>query len=282
MHTLLLQFTAEFEHMYVQRKSTRLDFVTQAIHNLRHSAPEVMHVGLGICYSQWTMERMIGILKDKLHLHSNPYANLSRASATQAQTNALKALIPELDFGRSEEGKVPHGGVDIHDGYALLRARDKISRDMTDIEKAALDKYIHDNFEADIVPDGWQIACSAWKEKIRDPANVRKARNVKVVPNGNLGFTKVQFYFILPVSQTEDRYLAMSSNALWSCTHGTEECMAVVNVKDNQSVVAMVPHSTAILGDEWKDQVFVVEAPGLDVAEMGGFFEEEDPDDLED
>ena len=56
--------------------------------------------------------------------------------------------------------------------------------------------------------------------------------------------------------------LRESSNTLWSCTHGGEDATIVIPVKEIKLVIAMVPHSTAVLGEEWKDRVFVVEKPG--------------------
>lgn len=71
--------------------------------------------------------------------------------------------------------------------------------------------------------------------------------------------------------------LRTTFNTLWSCRLDEDSCH-VIDSKEIQSVVAMCPHSTGILGDEWEGQVFVVEKPGLDVAEMGGVLEEDDGD----
>jgi hypothetical protein len=49
--------------------------------------------------------------------------------------------------------------------------------------------------------------------------------------------------------------------------------LVVLNVKSIESVVAMVPHSTAFLGEGWADRFFVVERPGLDVAVIAGVTE---------
>lgn len=50
--------------------------------------------------------------------------------------------------------------------------------------------------------------------------------------------------------------------------------MVAINVKDIEAVVAVVPHSTRILGEEWGDRVFVIEKPGLDVSIMAGIVED--------
>lgn len=67
--------------------------------------------------------------------------------------------------------------------------------------------------------------------------------------------------------------LRSSSNTLWSCTYRGNTSLAVVDVKEISAVVAMVPHSVNTLGNAWKDHFFVVEKPGLDVAEMSGIYD---------
>ncbi len=69
--------------------------------------------------------------------------------------------------------------------------------------------------------------------------------------------------------------LRRSSNVLWSCQPQGDEGLTVIPVKYIQSVVAMVPFSVAFLGQNWADWVFVVEKPGLDVADMGGYTEDD-------
>lgn len=107
----------------------------------------------------------------------------------------------------------------------------------------------------------------------------------------------MQFYFQYAVRENEDpRTLALvssysdpdiellkaSSNTLWSCQYRGKEALSVIDVKVIKSVVAMVPHSTAFLGDSWSNRVFVAEKPGLDVAEMGGVVEEAEDDESSD
>ncbi|KAJ3996740.1 hypothetical protein F5050DRAFT_1799474 [Lentinula boryana] len=277
MHVLLIQFTVEFEILYVRRNPSRLHYMRQCIHNLRHAALE-------------TMERCIGDLTGEIHQDSNPYANLSERCIKRAQINALKAAIPELDADRDKESRLPRGA-------------------MTSIEKDALERYVCAEFDSLVIPRGWevervlrwarlrlpngQIARSAWTEKQRDPTKVRNARNVKLVHQRELRFAEVQYYFRLEIDEQEVQDLAMvilygkpdeellrnSSSTLWTCMHGGNGATMVISVKNVKSVVAMVPHSTSILGDGWKDRVFVVEKPGLDVVEMGGYLEDDDPED---
>lgn len=75
-------------------------------------------------------------------------------------------------------------------------------------------------------------------------------------------------------SRPDSNLLAISSGTLWSCRHQGDAAVVVVDVKSIESVVAVVPHSTGILGQEWEGRVFVVEKPGLDVSVMAGIVEE--------
>lgn len=75
-------------------------------------------------------------------------------------------------------------------------------------------------------------------------------------------------------SRPDADLLSASSGTLWSCKHQGGVAVVVVNVKDIEAVVAVVPHSTRILGEEWGDRVFVIEKPGLDVSIMAGIVED--------
>jgi hypothetical protein len=197
-HLHLIEFTAEFETLYVQRRADRLHFVRQSIHSLSHLAPEASRIGPGICYSQrWTMERSIGNLTEEIRQDSTPYANLSRRAVERAQINALKAMLPKLDKDTQNEGKIPRGACDLGDNYVLLRAMDTCARAITDPQAAALQKYLDTDPDCNVedIPENWepsavrwsrlrlpngQVARSAWKECIKPLENVRMARNIKV------------------------------------------------------------------------------------------------------
>ncbi|KAG6824974.1 hypothetical protein H0H92_005267 [Tricholoma furcatifolium] len=144
------------------------------------------------------------------------------------------------------------------------------------------------------LPNG-QIARSLWKEAEKPLNKLRMARNVKLMYNGHLEFGEVHFYFRFQIEE-EIRTLAMidlysrpnsdllrqSSYTLWTCKRVSGDRMIVVDAKAIQSVVCMAPHSTETLGAEWEDWVFLVEKPGLDIAELSGAVESggrEDEDD---
>lgn len=79
-------------------------------------------------------------------------------------------------------------------------------------------------------------------------------------------------------SKADEGLLKESFGTLISCQYQGVDDLVVYPIKDIRSVVAMVPHSelSAELLPSWKERVFVVEKPGLDVADLGGFFENDD------
>lgn len=110
---------------------------------------------------------------------------------------------------------------------------------------------------------------------------------VKLYLNGNEMYGEVHYYFrlqvdekmqtvalISPYTPPDPSLLALSSKTLKSCQHLPNSNLIVVNIRAIHSVVAMVPHSVTIPGHlVMEDRWFVVEKPGLDVANMGGIIE---------
>jgi hypothetical protein len=72
---------------------------------------------------------------------------------------------------------------------------------------------------------------------------------------------------IAPYGSPDEFLLAESSNTLYSCE--MEDSITVINVKQIESVVAMLPHQV-----DGADRFFLLEKPGLDVWDMGEFMEE--------
>ena len=85
---------------------------------MSHGATEVIRVGPGPYLTQWPLEQTIGDLGQQVKQPSNPYANLSQRGIQQAQVNALKAMVPDLDPDKS--AKLPRGSIDLGNGYVLL------------------------------------------------------------------------------------------------------------------------------------------------------------------
>ena len=191
-HKLLIAFVEEFEELYYQRKVERLHFCRQSVHALLHVAPEVVRVGPGVYYTQWTMERTIGNLGEEIKQPSNPFANLSQRGIRRSQVNALKAMIPDLE---PNTDSLPRNSNDIGDGYVLLRARDLSACLIDGNAGMAIRKFYEEQGFGDFdenwfphiirwarlrLPNG-QIARSSWKEKLKSAdSQVRTARNIKV------------------------------------------------------------------------------------------------------
>ncbi|KAF5335649.1 hypothetical protein D9758_017763 [Tetrapyrgos nigripes] len=144
-----------------------------------------------------------------------------------------------------------------------------------------------------------EIARSYYKESTMT-GYIRKARNVKIVKaDGSPEFGEVQYYFRMSFQQPEDmdddgnsnendrsvetlamisRYsnpdanlLRISHGVVMSCSYQGEDDLVVYPASMIEAVVAMVPHSKlseSKMGDAWKERYFVVEKPGLDVADI--------------
>jgi hypothetical protein len=101
-----------------------------------------------------------------------------------------------------------------------------------------------------------------------------------------MDFAEVLYYFRLPVAPEtthtvavmkpygppHDFLLAESSNTVYSCMKNDR--VVIIDVKAIRSVVGMLLHRF-----ERENRWFVVEKPGLDLWEMGGFEEESDDND---
>jgi hypothetical protein len=182
----------EYEELYIERKSERLHFVRPWIHLLLHLANEIFLKGPPAYYAQWTMERVIGYLKDGLRLHSNPYANLAWVATRLCQVNAMKAMVPDLV---TKKRSVYDTGRDIGDGFALLHPREDARRSLPPAHKEKLVSFMDEyglegdqewqrnhcvrKFARVAVPNG-SVIRSAWKENLRDPDHVLVARHAEV------------------------------------------------------------------------------------------------------
>ncbi|KAG1761276.1 hypothetical protein EDD22DRAFT_780076 [Suillus occidentalis] len=298
-HMSLIGFMKGFEELYYQCHIDRIHMVRQSIHAIGHYGWEVETKGPLICTSQWTMEHTIGNLTEELRQHSNPYANLSQHAIRRARINALKALIPDIDPDDSKP-ILPQWSKDIGDGYGLLKAQDRSRYKTRDYEGPAIREYIESQcvdslvlglFRVDgsiqisrwarlRIPNG-QVARSRWKEGHQ--TNARRSRNVKFMHNGEIHFGEVLYFFQCEVHQDEESTLAListysapdpalleaSHHTVVSCSHLGDASLQVIDVKSIHAVVAMVPHNV-----NNEERFFVVEKPGLDVADLGGYEEE--------
>ncbi|EGN96876.1 hypothetical protein SERLA73DRAFT_170242 [Serpula lacrymans var. lacrymans S7.3] len=270
-HKRMLEFTAEFEVLYYQRRANWLHFVRPSLHTAQHLGPEVVRSGPGICSSQWTIERTIGNLGQEIRQPSNPYANLSQCGLLRSQINALKAMILFLS---PPTNPIPKGGVDIGDGYLLLRAKEKFPRSVRSCEAEVIQSYLSGNqsydteFQSKItrwarirLPNG-QVGRSLWKEALKAKGKCRVARNVKN-NSEKRPVALVSFY-----SEPHDTLLKAFFGTVWSYTSQGDSSLHVVSIKAILSVVAMVPHTPFPTSNDVTERFFVVEKPGLDIAHM--------------
>ncbi|KAJ6498405.1 hypothetical protein C8R47DRAFT_971893 [Mycena vitilis] len=296
-HRKLCEAYEEFETLYYQRKVPRLHFCRQSVHNFLHTGPEVIQLGPGACYGQWTMERTIGNLVEEVKQHSDPYTNLSMRGRRRAQVNALKSLIPDLE----PEPGLPRGADDLGGGYVLLTAKDEYNQVIRGAQGEALREYLEDlreesfpdNFYPSLqrwarlrLPNG-QIARSAWKEKQKALEKVRMARNIMFKDSdGQEAYGEVQFYFqaesdagtltsalICPYPPPDPDLLEASSDTLLVCDAlGDGADLEVIKVQSITSVVGMVPFD--------EGRVFVVHKMGLGVSGLGDAANEVDTENV--
>jgi hypothetical protein len=184
-YQLLCTWEREFELLYYQLKEDRLQMVRPCVHQTSHLVSETIQKGPPICYAQWTMERTIGNLGQEIRQPSQPYANLSQEGVRRCRVNTLLSAMPELD---DPPKGLPLGAVDLGDGYALLRKRDRYPLFPADGDVAeAIQNFLgHGRILPRIkrwarllLPNG-QIARSAWRETLKSLEQTRMSRNVKV------------------------------------------------------------------------------------------------------
>ncbi|RDX46887.1 hypothetical protein OH76DRAFT_1355134 [Lentinus brumalis] len=298
-HRAIIEYVEEFEVRYYQRRASRVHFVRPSLHTLTHIVPEILRVGPGTLYSQWTLENYIGNITREIKQHVTPYANVSERASRRAQMNALKAVVPQ--FAEPDPG-LPQASYDLGDGYALLRARDSAERGVTAAEEAAIMTFFAQqryrpkdpNYVPRVrrwarlaLPSG-QVARSAWKEVARE-ARGKQPRRSRML-KGNQ-FAEVQYYFgfvlqnkrvrgvamIAPFTAPDAALLKETHGTLAACYHPGNDIRQVIFVDDILSVVAMVPlPMTAAEATEadavtkYASRYFVVEKPGLDIAFFAG------------
>ncbi|KAF8871855.1 hypothetical protein BD779DRAFT_1613874 [Infundibulicybe gibba] len=288
-HELMLEFILNFELLYYQRKESRLHFCRPSIHALLHLAPEVARVGPGVYYTQWTMERTIGNLGEEIHQPSNPFANLSQRGVRRSQVNALKAMVPDL--GSDNSDSLPHGAIDLGDGYVLLRAKDERAHTATGAQGAIIRSYLEQALGESApgwnprvirwarlrLPNG-QIARSAWKENLRAHRSLRMARNVKIAfDDGTLQYGEVQYFFrafirgfqkplalVSLYSPPDMELLHQSHDTVWACRYQGMGSLHIIDVQSILSVVGMIPMPHHPV----PNTRFVAEKLGLDVADL--------------
>jgi hypothetical protein len=132
----------EYKELYVKCVPENMHFVRPWIHMFLHLASEITLKGPPAYYSQWTMERAIGYLKEGLRLHSNPYVNLANVAVRLCQVNALKAMIPDIV---PQKRTALETGEDLGSNHAALHPRGRSREPVTATERQALHLYMQEN-----------------------------------------------------------------------------------------------------------------------------------------
>ena len=239
----LVAFVLEFENLYCQRRADRMHFVRPCLHSLVHLGTEIVRLGPPNIYTQYTIERTIGILGGMVAQHSKPYETLANRGIHLCQTNALVSMFPELSQGPA---KPPQGSIDLGNGYTLLPKKDKNPQLLCDPEVAALQSFFTATGRHVLLPTKarvtrWsrlslpngQIARSLMKEGKQGLEGVRMARNVKVRiachSEGYNTLTVLKSYCISSrlkarlSSERSDTSFVWRTDTLWQwylCIHG--------------------------------------------------------------
>ncbi|TFK84307.1 hypothetical protein K466DRAFT_577363 [Polyporus arcularius HHB13444] len=293
-HQILTEYIEEFEIHYPQRRINRLHFVRPSLHTLSHVVSEAVRIGPGALHTQWTQENYIGNITREIKQHVTPYANVSERAHRRCQANALKAMIPSF----ADPDRLPATSVDLGSP----------SSPVTPSEGQAIILFLTSRGVA-LEEPGWvpkvrrwarlllpnrQIARTLWKElELERKGQPRRARRVKLDDNS---FAEVHYFFRMVVGNQVEP-LAMIAHfsppdpAILESTHYTVlacrplHTVEVIPAKRIVAVVAMIPlpvtdaeaaipNSAAL----FRDRVFVVEKPGMDISAMAGRVDDPDMD----
>jgi hypothetical protein len=182
-HNHAMLFVEEFETLYYQRKPSRLHFCRPWLHTLLHVVPDVLRVGPGPYYTQFTTERAIGYLGQDIRQPSNPHRNLAKIAERECQLNALKVLYPRLDPPKL----LPRGSHNCSGGYILHPPRSRTGtteRVVGKIGELLLRTYGDGGNEIRCwgkltMPNGQKVR-SLYAERRSKRTNTRRTRAVKV------------------------------------------------------------------------------------------------------
>ncbi|KIK35336.1 hypothetical protein CY34DRAFT_96273, partial [Suillus luteus UH-Slu-Lm8-n1] len=275
---LFLDWSKDFELIYVQRLTTCIHFVRESIHAIDHYGNEVETKGPLICASQWTMECTIGNLVEEIRQPSLTHI---------AQINALKSIIPSLDTSNTK--CLPCFAKDLSSGYALLRCQDLTSCTTTVHGGWAIRDYIERACPNSPSFCMMHYSCmsvgSSTAPKWTDCTHFNARRSQPTLFSCKPRVGEVQYYIECCIDYTRpiealaviklfslphQELLQQSHTTFVSCQYLGDAGTIIVNVKSIHSVVAMVPHK---LDDE--DCFYMVEKPGADVTYLGGYLEED-------
>ncbi|KIK93746.1 hypothetical protein PAXRUDRAFT_12457 [Paxillus rubicundulus Ve08.2h10] len=284
-YILLATWEHEIEQLYYQSREDQLHFIRPCVHQVLHLAPETIQKGLPICYAQWTLERTIGNLKYDIRQPSNYQENFAQQGVRRAKINALLAAIPTLDD--TKKG-LPHGAVDLGDGFVLLRKRDKHFVHPPHGTSQAILEFLGEQYPQAprikrwarvLLPNG-QIARSAWRETLLPLERLHVSRMLKFKVDNQITLGEALYYTQLAItndlpnpiteedpfnnhwifanvalvqlfSSPDEQLLNLSHQTILSCI--ALQDIQVIPIKNIISVVAMIPHTPREPGEDDDD-----------------------------
>ncbi|KAI0741525.1 hypothetical protein C8Q80DRAFT_1221543 [Daedaleopsis nitida] len=297
-----IQYIGEYEDIYYQRRFDHLHFVCPSLHTFGHIIPEIFRVGPGALHTQWTMENYISNITHEIKQHVTPYTNVGERALWRCQINTLKAMLPDL---AEPESQVSFGAMGLGSGYALLHATDHAEHGVTPAEAKAIHAYLlcQDVVLADPswepIVRRWarlaiptqQATHSVWKEeaKERRGKQPRCSRMVKKFDTSSrwmmINSTTTGLAMVVPFSAPDASILECSRSTVAACTYPGADTCKVIPATQIVLVVAMVPlpmtaleASEADASEKYGNCYFVVEKPGLDIAQFAGHVEDGDED----
>ncbi|KIK77582.1 hypothetical protein PAXRUDRAFT_17405 [Paxillus rubicundulus Ve08.2h10] len=162
------------------------------------------------------MEHTIGNLGQEIRQPSQPYANLSPEGVRHCQVNALLSAISTLETP-------PKGAIDLGNGFALLRKRDKDHILPVDGPARTIQQFLSAHHPLPkikhwarlLIPNG-QIAQTAWREKLKAHEDLCASRNIKFMLNGHIHFTEIQYFTCLAIGEDHLCFINVAVLQLYS------------------------------------------------------------------
>ncbi|KAG6819020.1 hypothetical protein H0H93_016276 [Arthromyces matolae] len=304
-YSLAIQFIEDYENLYYKRQVDRLHLCRPSIHTVNHLAGEVLRVGPGAYYSQYTMERAIGSLGKEIRQPSNPYANLSQRALIRCQLNGIVNLCPDLEHV-VRKSRLPSASR--ANGPQLLHRKDRKARRLQNDEEATIlestDIFVVQRYGRMLLQNG-QIARSIFNDENKK-SNTRVSHNVKIRLDGQINYAQVRFYYrnggedwdtdsssdaestdsdtkslralVSIYSDPDPIIFAESCKTIWACRPGGSDSLRIIPASSILSLVSMQPMPA--FAHEPQDLWFVVEKSSLEEVqseEHNGYMDRRQP-----
>ncbi|KAG2065831.1 hypothetical protein BDR04DRAFT_1130256 [Suillus decipiens] len=212
-----------------------------------HPSVEGTRVGAPCCSSQWTLKQTIGDIEFDLCQPSNTMSNFTEICVMRCQVNPLKAMLTQF---QTSDALHPQGSFDVGNGY-----------------------FHHNNVDefAEVLYFTQLAVEAVANEDDNDNEDNNEDDKDDEIP-------KLTWANVAIISQLLD----LLHRTVWSCTHGGDEGLQLIDVRMITTVVAMILHHPTLPSGVMEDRYFMVKKTGLDVMLMGVEVEEDDQEEQED